>query len=435
MAITIETQPTGINSLYKPMFFVYSTNLTYDLSFRFRYSIYLPNTEYDNTPYTTTNIFKGISVPTDSDLSYNSASEILKNVSKFNFNPDLTGIDRVQDNMIFFTEYIEEVDNTGSLSNATSNVIKAMRHIDSVTMTDYILAGNTSFLSKFTTHSLRITDDCTLRTIQTDDSNFKYAKYNLVVSDSTYEEIEFKIENPYFDKCDLNGSTLQWNGDNNIIEIKAGNFGGITVIPLRYKDGTGWHAATHTSETLIVSGDNISLVMTDSVTASGELTSYTIEAFDDKDASLSVSESFTIVQDCRFDSVNVAWENGIGGVDYFLFDKANEKTISLDKTVYERTPYKLNTEDNTVDNLDYSRNNTIYRNKTVTTLEANTNWLSQTEIDNLEDLFKSTETYIYYGGEWLYVLNTAKEAVIYNKKRKGLKKYKIHFTFSKPTIR
>jgi len=130
----------------------------------------------------------------------------------------------------------------------------------------------------------------------------------------------------------------------------------------------------------------------------------------------------------RFTGINVAWENKLGGVDYHLFTLADEKSITSKKQLYDFT--KTETIDGLVVEKKYNKETMVLSNITTVEILATTNWLNQNDINGMEDLFESTEVYIKYDGEWRYVINSAKKAIIYNKKRKGLKKYQIKFILS-----
>jgi len=151
--------------------------------------------------------------------------------------------------------------------------------------------------------------------------------------------------------------------------------------------------------------------------------------FSRSDVTLTNTYELNILEcNSRFDGINVAWENNLGGIDYHLFTLADEKSITSKKQTYDFSKNEI------INNLmvkkEFYKETMVLSNITTVEILATTNWLNQNDINGMEDLFESTEVYIKYDGEWRYVINSAKKAIIYNKKRKGLKKYQVTFILS-----
>jgi len=68
---------------------------------------------------------------------------------------------------------------------------------------------------------------------------------------------------------------------------------------------------------------------------------------------------------------------------------------------------------------------TVYKQKIEEVYELNTDWLRDYEIEQLEELWTSPDTYIQIGDNHYPVININKAAVIKNKKTPGVFKYKI----------
>lgn len=112
--------------------------------------------------------------------------------------------------------------------------------------------------------------------------------------------------------------------------------------------------------------------------------------------------------DCSgFTPQRFAWKNIYGVWDYYNFIKANNRTSTIDRKEYTQTFVNYSTTGNSVpyDQTRRGRNN--HYNDVTKQRQANSDWLTQTDADNLREMFYSADVYFYedsYG--WIPVIIT-----------------------------
>lgn len=112
------------------------------------------------------------------------------------------------------------------------------------------------------------------------------------------------------------------------------------------------------------------------------------------------------IGDCSgFTPQRFAWKNIYGVWDYYNFIKANNRTSTIDRKEYTQTFVNYSTTGNTVpyDQTRRGRNN--HYNDVTKQRQANSDWLTQTDADNLREMFYSADVYYYedsYG--WIPVI-------------------------------
>ena len=112
------------------------------------------------------------------------------------------------------------------------------------------------------------------------------------------------------------------------------------------------------------------------------------------------------IGDCSgFTPQRFAWKNIYGVWDYYNFIKANNRTSTIQRKEYTQTFVNYSTTGNTVpyDQTRRGRNN--HYNDVTKQRQANSDWLTQTDADNLRELFYSADVYYYedsYG--WIPVV-------------------------------
>ena len=442
MSITIKQQPSNLHSVFRPSYYTYKTDLTTSTNFYYKYSL----KDIDGI------FFNGTTVPLEDNLSFNDPTEILKSKTSFNFNPSITSISNVEDNTIVYQETIEEY--SGGTEKKV-NVKLALRHSDpSFDPNDYIIGSTeeTDFLvSMPVNHNIRATDDFTFRTyngninsVALPDNEAKlYQTFMTItfVAGTGIDKIILLSEvNPYYNSLPFTTDDPNRNGDDYMIEIPAGlNNWKNTKFYLRYiYPEVGSTISTNTHLYLNTDGTNKLTFTYLGVDYTNYIDKYEIHGYtwpNGTGGQVTKKHTFTIVEDCNFTSINVAWENTKGGVDYYLFTKANEKNISMNKDIYNQNINTLNFDTEKVVKNNYNKGMNVYRNEVETWYELHTDFLNQSQIDGLEDLFHSTEVYMNINSEWVSVINLEKKAIIYNKKRKGLKKYKLKFLISQNNVR
>lgn len=102
------------------------------------------------------------------------------------------------------------------------------------------------------------------------------------------------------------------------------------------------------------------------------------------------------IQECSgFTPQRFAWKNQWGVWDYFNFTKANNRSASVQRKEYTQTfvDYSPNSFPVSYDKTRRGRVN--HYNEVTKQRVANTDWLTQTEADNLRELFFSANVYYY----------------------------------------
>ena len=99
--------------------------------------------------------------------------------------------------------------------------------------------------------------------------------------------------------------------------------------------------------------------------------------------------------DCTgFTPQRFAWKNEFGVWDYFNFTKANNRVSNIDRKEYTQTFVDYSTTTNSV-SYDQQRRGRVNHYNDVTKIRvANTDWLNQTEADNLREMFFSADVFI-----------------------------------------
>ena len=114
--------------------------------------------------------------------------------------------------------------------------------------------------------------------------------------------------------------------------------------------------------------------------------------------------TFTVKDPCEnlYPQVRLSWLNALGGRDYYNFDMFYEKTTSSAEETYNQlglrwsatTPVVLDTEPNTESNWQRGGNKSF--NKTiVTTMEIQSDWLLQEQVDFLGGIPESPSVWAY----------------------------------------
>lgn len=445
MSIIKNQEPKNIHSVFIPVNYVWKTDISYTENFRYKYL--LENSDDGE-------FFHGNTVPLKDSLSYNTPNEILKSKTFFNFSPSVKSIWNIKDNTIVYGETVSEDINLGDSSKFSIKSAFRYSALDFNPIEHLINKDDSKdFLVNMPNeHNIRLIDDFTFRTyngfIDSLDSSlgglFYQGGIKMFTTGGSASAILFTTStNPYYQAQSSHTDNPTVNGDNFVIEIPGGinNFQGATLILKGYWDTHGdWHGVQRKVSFEVDETGWYSIKTIDSNIISGTITHYDYWAYKYPCGSfpeyrISKKHRFNIVQDCKFEAVNVGWENTKGGVDYYVFTKANEKKISIKKDIYEQNLYEIDHRYSGIVKNKFNKGMNVYRNTVFTIYEVNTDWLSQDEINGLEDLFRSTEVYMYINGEWQFVISVEKKATIFNKKRKGLKKYKLNFQISEKNVR
>ena len=112
--------------------------------------------------------------------------------------------------------------------------------------------------------------------------------------------------------------------------------------------------------------------------------------------------------DCSgFTPQRFAWKNVYGVWDYFNFTKAKNVQSSIDRKEYTQTFVDYSTTTNSVPYDIARRGRVNHYNDITKQRQANSDWLTQTDADNLREMFFSADVYLYepnYG--WVPVIIT-----------------------------
>ena len=125
---------------------------------------------------------------------------------------------------------------------------------------------------------------------------------------------------------------------------------------------------------------------------------YTVQAFNDASA-VSVLYRFDIVgNDCKgYETIRLAFVNRLGTYDYYNFNKKSTRTTSIVRSTFKQdyghTPSAQNGS-NYHDYGSYEGGTKNYNVNATETIEANTDFVSETEAVLLEELFTSPDVYI-----------------------------------------
>jgi len=116
---------------------------------------------------------------------------------------------------------------------------------------------------------------------------------------------------------------------------------------------------------------------------------------------------FNIGECSGFTPLRFAWKNQYGVWDYFNFTKANNRTSTIERKEYTQTFVDYSTSTNSVSYDQTRRGRVNHYNEVTKQRVANTDWLTQSDANNLREIFFSADVYHYddlYG--WVPVVIT-----------------------------
>lgn len=108
--------------------------------------------------------------------------------------------------------------------------------------------------------------------------------------------------------------------------------------------------------------------------------------------------------DCSYNTVRFAWKNELGTWDYYNFTLAESEDNSMERIEYKQTFVPFSTEANSATYDISRRGRQQLLNKITTTKTANTDWLTQTEADWIQELFLTNNVYIQDGTNFVPVV-------------------------------
>ena len=108
-------------------------------------------------------------------------------------------------------------------------------------------------------------------------------------------------------------------------------------------------------------------------------------------------------RNCGYEGVRFAWKNEYGVWDYFNMGLAESVTSNVERESYEQSFVNFGAS-NSVTFDKARRGQSQYQNRVNKVRTANSDYLTQTDADNLRELFFSTNVYVQEGTEFLPIV-------------------------------
>ena len=135
---------------------------------------------------------------------------------------------------------------------------------------------------------------------------------------------------------------------------------------------------------------------------------------------------------CGFNGVRFAWKNQYGVWDYYNFALAETTTSNIERQEYQQSFVNYSTTGNSVTYNRERRGRNNYYNKVTKNRTANTDYLNQSDADNIREMFFSTDVYLQRpNGEWWpVVITNASITEKTNPRSQKLYRYTVNYTFA-----
>jgi len=135
-------------------------------------------------------------------------------------------------------------------------------------------------------------------------------------------------------------------------------------------------------------------------------------------------------RNCGYDGVRFAWKNEYGVWDYFNMGLAESTTSVIERESYKQTFVDYSSI-NTVTYDKDRRGQSQYQNRVNKTRTAQSDYLTQTDADNLRELFFSTNVYVQDGTEFLpIVIENANVTEKTNPRNQKLFTYTVNYRYA-----
>ena len=135
-------------------------------------------------------------------------------------------------------------------------------------------------------------------------------------------------------------------------------------------------------------------------------------------------------RNCGYDGVRFAWKNEYGVWDYFNMGLAESTTSVIERESYKQTFVDYSSI-NTVTYDKDRRGQSQYQNRVNKTRTAQSDYLTQTDADNLRELFFSTNVYVQDGTEFLpVVIENASVTEKTNPRNQKLFTYTVNYRYA-----
>lgn len=133
---------------------------------------------------------------------------------------------------------------------------------------------------------------------------------------------------------------------------------------------------------------------------------------------------------CGYPGVRFAWKNEYGVWDYFNFNLAESTTSVIEREQFEQTNVNFSGT-NTSPYNKARRGEKQYQNRVNKTRTAQSDYLSQTDADNLRELFFSTNVFVQDGTEFLpVVIDNASVTEKTNPRSQKLFTYTVNYRYA-----
>ena len=239
-----------------------------------------------------------------------------------------------------------------------------------------LLSGNDSFflsgLPSSVNRKVQTTDYHTLAFF-----NGKFGSAN--AQESFVDKINFEF-------FDANGSSIQTVQKSMGVGIGSG----ITGVTFDFTSAN----QTLTAIGLVYVGVGLKNLNNAGVVYSTASTKYEVKALDSTGAVVSDTYTFEIQNtDCKgFDTIRLAYLNRLGAWDYYNFTKKSTKTTDIKRANFKQHYGIYN--DSNYSQGTYLGGNTSYKVNATEIIEANTDFISESEATTLEELFTSPQVYM-----------------------------------------
>ena len=134
---------------------------------------------------------------------------------------------------------------------------------------------------------------------------------------------------------------------------------------------------------------------------------------------------------CGYDGVRFAYKNLYGVWDYYNFSLAETTVANVQRQEYKQSFVDFSNTDNSVDYSKSRRGRNNYYNAVDKQHTANSDYLTQTDADNLRELFFSTDVYVQEGATFLpVVINNASVTEKTNPRSQKLFRYTVEYQYA-----
>ena len=440
MAITKRVQP-GDNprndhyvhqSKYKEQYTCTSDDNSYS-DFKYKFELYTTD-GLVNTSMNSALIREGLGV-------YNPV-QFIQNEFDVYFNPDITTWNAIPDgdSMLQYYINVEEysVDIAAPDDEDFYKVIAIKNSVEDFEALDYIL---TDIDKEMLTNHSDITLELSLNDVATKrflNGSFRYFGYlfpewNSLVNQMTMTVTKptgwihyyrFRTSNPYYDR-----STIWLSTTNTTLESMLGRMLDFPVGPKQIM-AMKWDYVGKTSPTGTYTGYSYPYSLNlNTLEVDDE---YTIQSYTwpkGTNGRTSYPYKFKVVEECAHrDRTMLQWETKLGGFDAFVFDMYRDKVNTIKKSNFRKVRDSV-TSDYNYTHDDYARGEKTYHTNINTIYNITSDWLSDEEVDYLEDLFYSEDVYAKMDDKWYPIIIENEEDLI-NVSDNRLRKKEITFRLS-----